>query len=528
MLKEVLVMCLVAATCVSAQCFYKDDSAKKLDPKARMALYRGQLEFTLSLFEAVNRAQPEDNIFFSPFSVYHALLLAYFSAGGETEKVLKQSLRIAENLKQLGLAITATAQDNARLSTAHEALSTSTESNSATDIRIDSEIALRSKNGNDSETYIGTEDGSEIRIECGLGSELKKGLGLDNTRKRNRYRNENELRSGMKIEIRTDKINLMTAYKVDRRSRLMNNNSDSYEFNSANKLFADEELQVRQCIRDFFGEEIDTLKFHNQPEAARQYINDWVARVTKNNIKDLLSEYDISHNTKLVLANAAYFKGVWASKFPAERTKKEAFFVSETRQTLVPFMKQKGTFHYTVSDDLGAQILELPYKGNDISMYILLPPYSMKEGLNNIIANLTPERLAAVVEEGYMGREVIVEIPKFTMERSLPLRSVLEAVGVGGLFSDAADFSALTSERDVVFDDAVHKAKIQLDEMVNDMFILIFNGTVAAAASAIFGFRSSRPAEPTRFLANFPFVYLVYERPTASVLFMGVYRDPKK
>ena len=77
------------------------------------------------------------------------------------------------------------------------------------------------------------------------------------------------------------------------------------------------------------------------------YINEWVSRITKNNINDLIPEDGVSQATKLVLANAAYFKGVWASKFPKERTKKEAFFVSETRQTLVPFMKQKGSFHYS-------------------------------------------------------------------------------------------------------------------------------------------------------------------------------------
>ncbi|KAF9419234.1 hypothetical protein HW555_004161 [Spodoptera exigua] len=412
MLKVAAVGLLVIAT-VNSQCFYKDDSSKKLDPEARVSLYRGQLEFTLNLFNAINKAVPDDNIFFSPFSVYHALVLAYFSAGGQTEHSLKESLRIAENM---------------------------------------------------------------------------------------------------------DKINLMTAYKVDKRSRAANNNSDSYEFTNANKLFTDVSLQVRQCMLDLFGEELETLNFRENPEASRTYINDWVSRITKNNIKDLIPEDSISQATKLVLANAAYFKGVWASKFPKERTKKEAFFVSETRQTLVPFMKQKGTFHYMVSDELGAQILELPYKGSDISMYILLPPYSMKEGVTNIIANLTPERLAAVVEEGYMGREVIVEIPKFTVEKSLSLRDVLETLGVGDLFNVTADFTTLSEQPGILFDDAVHKAKIQTDE----------EGTVAAAATAIFGFRSSRPAEPTRFVANFPFVYLIYERPTNSILFMGVYRDPKK
>lgn len=412
MLKLLVLLGLVAIN-VNGQCFFKDEASKLLDPSARTSLYRGQLEFTLNLFNSINRMVPDDNIFFSPFSVYQSLLLAYFSSAGNTERALKDSLR---------------------------------------------------------------------------------------------------------IENKMDKINLMTAYKVDKRSRLNNNNSVSYEFNSPNKLFVDNHFEVRQCMLDYFGEEIERLNFRDQPGLAREYINNWVAQMTKNHIKDLLPEDALGIATKIVLANAAYFKGVWASKFPTERTKKEAFFVSETRQTLVPFMKQKGTFHYMVSDELGAQIIELPYKGEDISMYILLPPYSMKEGVTNIIANLTPERLSAVVEESYMGREVIVEIPKFTIERSTPLRSVLEELGAGDIFNATADFSTLSDYRGLLFDDAVHKAKIQLDE----------EGTVAAAATAIFGFRSSRPAEPTRFVANFPFVYIIYERPTSSILFMGVYRDPKK
>nr|XP_026484360.1 serine protease inhibitor 88Ea-like isoform X1 [Vanessa tameamea] len=413
MLKLGVLLLFALSTSVNSQCFYKDDSAKKPDPAARSSLYKNQLEFTLNLFNTINNAVPDDNIFFSPFSVYHALLLGYFAAGGQTEKSLKESLRISDTM---------------------------------------------------------------------------------------------------------DKVNLLMAYKVDKRSRAFNNNSDSYEFTNANKMFVDKELHLRQCLLDLLGEELEALNFRQSPEQSRQYINNWVSRITKNNIKDLIPVDGIMDTTKLVLANAAYFKGVWAYKFPAERTKKQVFFVSETRQTLVPFMRQKGIFHYTVSDDLGAQILELPYKGNDISMYILLPPYSMKEGVSNIIANLTPERLSAVVEESYMGREVVVEIPKFTIERHLPLRSILNTMGVGDLFNSSADFSTLSEDHGIVFDDAVHKAKIQVDE----------EGTVAAAATAIFGFRSSRPAEPSVFIANFPFVYIIYERPTNSVLFMGVYRDPKK
>ncbi|VVC94147.1 unnamed protein product [Leptidea sinapis] len=410
---KIALLFLAALSAVHSQCFSKDDASKKMNPEDRTNLYKGQLHFTLDLFNAINKKIVDDNIFFSPFSVYHALLLGYFAAGGQTEAALKQSLKISDTL---------------------------------------------------------------------------------------------------------DKVNLVMAYKVDKRSRSSNNNSESYEFTNANRMFVDEGLQVRQCVRGLLSEELETLKFHDNPDASRDAINNWVEQVTKHHIKDLIPQDGVSENTKLVLANAAYFKGVWASKFPAERTKKQVFYVSETRQTLVPFMKQKGIFHYTVNEDLGAQILELPYKGNDISMYILLPPYSMKEGVSNIIRNLTPERLAAVVEEGYMGRDVVVEIPKFTIERTLSMRPILEALGVGDLFNSSADFSTLSDKQSVFFDDAIHKAKIQIDE----------EGTVAAAATAIFGFRSSRPAEPSTFIANFPFVYVIYEKPSNSILFMGVYRDPKK
>lgn len=103
MLKFAGVVFLVLAT-VNSQCFYKDDSSKKLDPEARNSLYRGQLTFTLNLFDSINKAEPTDNIFFSPFSVYHALLLAYFAAGEQTEKSLRRSLQIGENTVSLGFS----------------------------------------------------------------------------------------------------------------------------------------------------------------------------------------------------------------------------------------------------------------------------------------------------------------------------------------------------------------------------------------------------------------------------------------
>lgn len=379
-----------------------------------MSLYEGQLRFTLKLFNAINRAKAEDNIFFSPYSVYHTLLLAYFSSANKTEESLKHALEINDN---------------------------------------------------------------------------------------------------------STKLDVVSAYKFDKFQRELTEKSVSYEFRSANKLFAALQLEVRDCMLKLFKEELETLNFQKDPKAARVAINQWIANQTKNQIKDLIPEDAITANTKLVLANAAYFKGLWSSQFQPERTKKEVFYVSPDRQTFVPMMKQKGTFSFSVNEDLGAHILELPYKGGNVSMYIFLPPFSNPEGVSNIIKNLTPDKLQMVVEEGaLMAREVIVEIPKFSMEKEIDLKSVLEDMGVGDLFQDSSDFSSFTGAKNVHFDDAIHKAKIEIDEQ----------GTVAAAATVVFGFRSSRPVEPAKFIANFPFVYVIYDRPTNSVLFMGVYRDPKK
>lgn len=96
MWKEGVILFLALSTTVNSQCFSKNDADYKLNSGARANLYRNQLEFTLNLFNTVNNAVPDDNIFFSPFSVYHALLLGYFAAGGQTEKSLKESLRISD------------------------------------------------------------------------------------------------------------------------------------------------------------------------------------------------------------------------------------------------------------------------------------------------------------------------------------------------------------------------------------------------------------------------------------------------
>lgn len=171
------------------------------------------------------------------------------------------------------------------------------------------------------------------------------------------------------------------------------------------------------------------------------------------------------------------------------------------------------------SEKLKSHILELPYKGDSVSMIIILPRFE-SNAIDKLIDILAEESIESLIDfDALYPRQVEVEIPKFSVENSIDLRPVFTVLGLSEIFSPEADFSTLSEKtKSVHFTDAIHKAKIEVDE----------EGTVAAAATAIFTFRSSRPLDPTRFIANHPFVYFIYDKISQNILFMGVYKVPEK
>lgn len=325
------------------------------------------------------------------------------------------------------------------------------------------------------------------------------------------------------------KMATLYAYKFDEKTleqRALN--SSSYELSSANRLFIDKSQTVRECLAAVLQDaELKVMDFASDPAAARASINQWVENVTKGHIKDLIPEDGVHENTKLILANAAYFKGLWQSQFPAENTHAEVFHISSDKRSIVNMMKQKGSFNYKVSEQLGAHVLELPYKGHDVSMYILLPPFvkgmgvegtaGVSNGVDGILGALTPDVVLDLVDDQLMPRQVEVAIPTFKVEQSADLVQTLEALGVGDLFKPTANLTSLTGQPGILFDRIMHKAKIEVDEQ----------GTKAAGATAVFAFRSSRPLTPIQFICNHPFVYMLYDKGQKTVLFVGVYRTPK-
>ena len=132
--------------------------------------------------------------------------------------------------------------------------------------------------------------------------------------------------------------------------------------------------------RQEYGAELGLVDFKGQTEAARQEINAWVEKQTAEKIKDLLPQGVLDSTTRLVLTNAIYFKGDWASQFKKDQTHDEDFMVSSTQKVKVPLMHQKQS--YPFAQDASLQVLELPYKGNDLSMLVLLPKET--EGLADL------------------------------------------------------------------------------------------------------------------------------------------------
>lgn len=169
-----------------------------------------------------------------------------------------------------------------------------------------------------------------------------------------------------------------------------------------------------------FTENVEVMNFAQNPDECLNFINGFIEEATQNNIKNLLPPGSIGTDTKMVLANAAFFKGQWASKFDKEDTKKEIFYDHGRNTVFVDMMKQTGHFNYGVSEQLGAHWLEMPYKGDKgISMFIFLPVFT-PTAIDELLVKITPEILDEVFAGG-LQREVEVEFPKLSFERKFEL-----------------------------------------------------------------------------------------------------------
>ncbi|KAM5219431.1 serpin B3-like isoform 1-T2 [Hipposideros larvatus] len=300
----------------------------------------------------------------------------------------------------------------------------------------------------------------------------------------------------------------------------LNKPTDDYELNIANKLYGEKKFPFLQeytnNVKKFYLASVESADFKNSTEESRMMINSWVESQTNEKIKDLLPQGSFSELTILVLVNAVYFKGQWNKKFDPKRTEQGDFWLNKGTSKRVQMMKQSGRFNFTSLEDMQAKVLEIPYKGKDLSMLLLLP--NEIDGLQKLEDNLTAEKLIEWTSSQHMrNTHVDLHLPRFKVEASYDLVATMKALGMRDAFSPQdADFSGMTGRRDLMLSKIVHKSFVEVTE----------EGTEAAAATAILVIKGCEAPYYENFHCDHPFLFFIKHNKTNSILFLGRVSSP--
>lgn len=269
----------------------------------------------------------------------------------------------------------------------------------------------------------------------------------------------------------------------------------------------------KDVLKQHYGVESRELDFRSQPEPSRHAINAWVSQETEGKIEDLIPPGGITSSTRLVLGNAIYFQAAWLHPFEEVHTQHDVFHLLDGGEAIVPMMNQEVALAYAAGD--GWQAVELPYEGGEAAMLILLPDHGRFEEFES---TLSAERVAEIVSR-IQTRDVCLAVPRFRFESSFELRKTLGAMGMEGAFLPGADFSGMDGTRDLYLDEVYHKAFVAVDEA----------GTEAAAATAVVVAISAPwvPEPCVQVTVDRPFIFLIRDRSTDVILFMGRVVDPR-
>ncbi len=316
----------------------------------------------------------------------------------------------------------------------------------------------------------------------------------------------------------TDPAAVLSAFgQLDRRLEARAETS-GYVLNQANGLWGQSGYPFREefttLVSEKMGAGFNTVDFVNDSEGARERINTWVENATNDRIEDLIPRGALDASTVLVLANAIYFKGDWRTKFDAEDTRDAPFF-SPAGESTVDMMHRVDRYGYF--EDEVAQVLDLPYEGGDLSMTVVLPRGEKPGDLESLESSLTPEVLDGWIR-GVNEKKVDVYLPRFSIEWGTEeLKDDLMALGMKEAFQPGeADFSGIGGEQELFISLVLHKAFVEVNE----------EGSEAAAATAVGIARTSIPEPPPVFRADRPFLFMIRDRVSGSILFMGRLATP--
>ena len=305
-------------------------------------------------------------------------------------------------------------------------------------------------------------------------------------------------------------------------ARSAGDNKGSFRLNSANAVWAQEGHPFRDSYLDVvkasYGGEVSLADFAGDPDGSRSEINGWVEQRTEGRIEDLIPPDLIDGLTRMVLVNAVYFKAGWLHPFDEHLTSRESFHLPDGGTTDVEMMRATEYFGYAAGD--GYQVVDLPYLGGELSMTVLLPDQGRFLEFEERMDGSFVDQALAQVSESY----VALEMPRFEFDAAFRLGETLKTMGMSAAFDPgAADFSGMDGLSCAAGDDGclhigdvVHKAFVSVDEA----------GTEAAAATGVTVRATSVSPEPVRVTVDQPFLFLIRDRPTGTVLFVGRVTEP--
>jgi serpin B len=268
--------------------------------------------------------------------------------------------------------------------------------------------------------------------------------------------------------------------------------------------------QFLDVLAQNYGAGLRLVDFINETEPSRITINKWVSDQTEERIKDLIPQGAINELTRLVLTNAIYFNAAWQYPFEKTTTANGPFFLLNGSNVTVPMMRQTESLRYT--EGANYQAVELPYDGQELSMVILLPKAGQFEAFEQ---SLDAGVVTGIIDR-LEGGQVALTMPKFEYEYSLGLKQALTTLGMGIAFTPDADLSGMDGKHDLLIQDVLHKAFVSVDEA----------GTEAAAATAVIVGLTSIPAQPVEVKIDRPFIFLIRDIATGSVIFIGRVLNP--
>ena len=303
--------------------------------------------------------------------------------------------------------------------------------------------------------------------------------------------------------------------------KAFNDPTNNYTLSVANAFFGRKGRPVLNSyltlVSRYYHALLKRMDFKRNPERSRKYINKWVAANTNQKIKNVLPQGTVTMDTAAVLVNTIYFHGVWETPFDVGSTLSSTFHLTPAKSTQTKMMNLGvERFNYAAVSSLSCKILELPYVGDEVSMYILLP--NSINGLAALESQLTSAKLNTAISRMYSAK-VDVAIPKFKMTLQVELNDILKSMGMKDLFVPRrADLSGMDGTRKLFVSKVIHKAYIDVNE----------EGTKAAAATGIEINMASVQFRTKTFRADHPFLFFIREKVTGSILFSGRVLKPPK